>query len=193
MSALHPAGTGQRPPANTRPDISPDVLMASADAPCSAPASFKEKLVANQASGTSAAEESFVEKEGDIVATQTPEGPVIKISDRYRAMLHKRWENTLIVKLWGRRIGFKSLCNKPPNLWKLKAGVRVVVLDNNFYFVRFYNRMDYLHALTNGPWIVFEHYLTVESWKPQFNPAQHKITSVVAWVGANTRPLLRVL
>ncbi|KAJ4841956.1 hypothetical protein Tsubulata_025676 [Turnera subulata] len=95
-------------------------------------------------------------------------------------MLHKRWKNTLIVKLWGRNIGFKALCNK--NLWKLKESVRVVDLEHNFYFVRFFNRQDYLHALTDGPWIVFGHCLIVEPWVPQFNPSQHKIKTVVAWV-----------
>ncbi|KAJ4824058.1 hypothetical protein Tsubulata_000899 [Turnera subulata] len=77
-------------------------------------------------------------------------------------MLHKRRSNTLIIKLWGRNIGFKSLCGKLPNLWKLKEGVQVVDLERNFYFVRFNNRQDYMHALTNGPWIVFGHSLTVE-------------------------------
>ncbi|KAJ4838206.1 hypothetical protein Tsubulata_024197 [Turnera subulata] len=97
-------------------------------------------------------------------------------------MLHKRWENTLIVKMWGRNIGYKTLCNRLPNLWKLKESVRVVDLENNFYFVRFQNRFDYLRALTDGPWTVLGHYLTVELWKPQFNPLSHKITSIVAWI-----------
>ncbi|KAJ4849253.1 hypothetical protein Tsubulata_012941 [Turnera subulata] len=39
-----------------------------------------------------------------------------------------------------------------------------------------------MDALTNGPWIVFDHFLTVEPWIPQFNPATHKIKTVVAWV-----------
>ncbi|KAJ4835552.1 hypothetical protein Tsubulata_028955 [Turnera subulata] len=42
--------------------------------------------------------------------------------------------------------------------------------------------VDYLNALTNGPWIVFEHFLTVEPWKLKFDPESHKITSVIAWV-----------
>ncbi|KAJ4837044.1 hypothetical protein Tsubulata_025984 [Turnera subulata] len=58
----------------------------------------------------------------------------------------------------------------------------VVDLENNFYFVRFQSRYDYLRALTDGPWIVLGHYLTVEPWKPQFNPITHKVTSIVGWV-----------
>ncbi|KAJ4841014.1 hypothetical protein Tsubulata_034619, partial [Turnera subulata] len=122
------------------------------------------------------------EQEGDIISYLTPEGPVVKISNRYRDMLHKRWENTLIVKLWGRNIGYRTLCNRLPNLWQLKESVRVEDLENNFYFVRFQSRHDYMKALTDGPWIVLGHYLTVEPWRPQFNPITHKVTSIVAWV-----------
>ncbi|KAJ4830331.1 hypothetical protein Tsubulata_016096 [Turnera subulata] len=160
MSATYPAASGLRQPVPMATAPSLDVSMTPVEVVPSPPPSFKDKLVADQ--NLPAGGDGFVEQEGDIVATQTPEGPVIKISDRYRAMLHKRWENTLIVKLWGRSIGFKSLCNKLSNLWNLKAGVHVVDLEHNFYFVRFHNRQDYLHALTNGPWIVFGHYLTVE-------------------------------
>ncbi|KAJ4828716.1 hypothetical protein Tsubulata_033109 [Turnera subulata] len=203
MSSPPQAGLGHGQPASPHPLPSPsfplglpaslptlkppmptpqEVDMIPSEQPTAAPPpSFKDKLVA-RASPSSSLEEEFEEQEDDIVAFHTPEGPVVKLSDRYRSMLHKRWANTLIVKLWGRNIGFRALCNKLPNLWKLKENVRVVDLERNFYFVRFSNRQDYLHALTDGPWIVFDHYLTVEPWIPQFNPANHIIKSVVAWV-----------
>ncbi|KAJ4850203.1 hypothetical protein Tsubulata_020317 [Turnera subulata] len=145
------------------------------------PPSFKSKLVAGT-STQAVPVDDFVEQADEIAAFHTPEGPVIKLSDRSRHMLHKRWQNTVIVKLWDRSIGFKSLCSKLPNLWKLKEGVIVVDLEHNFYLVRFSNRQDYMHALTDGPWNVFGHYLTVEPWIPQFNPAQHRITTVMVWV-----------
>ncbi|KAJ4835184.1 hypothetical protein Tsubulata_024993 [Turnera subulata] len=82
----------------------------------------------------------------------------------------------------GQEIGYRTLCSRLPSLWNLKQSVRMVDLENNFYFVRFQSRYDYLWALTDGPWIVLGHYLTVEPWKPQFNPASHKVSSIVAWV-----------
>ncbi|KAJ4827932.1 hypothetical protein Tsubulata_041745 [Turnera subulata] len=185
------AGSGYGQPATPNPCLShasdspnsypPDVAMNIAVPSPAMTSSFKEKLVAGKSASTTIADD-FVEQDDDIVAYQTPKGPVVKLSDRYRSMLHKRWANTLIVKLWGRTIGFKSLCSKLPHLWSLKEGVRVVDLEKNFYFVRFNNRQDYMHALTDGPWIVFGHCLTVEPWIPQFNPATQKIKSVVAWV-----------
>ncbi|KAJ4829263.1 hypothetical protein Tsubulata_050382, partial [Turnera subulata] len=184
------AGEGKAPLASTyappqsspapSSSASPEINMSTVDV--RPQGTFKDKLLLGNQPTAQETRSEFVEQEGDIVSFLTPEGPVVKISDRYRAMLHKRWENTLIVKLWGRNIGYKTLCSRLPNLWNLKESVRVVDLENNFYFVRFLNRYDYLHALTDGPWTVFDHYLTVEPWKPQFNPTSHKVTSIVAWI-----------
>ncbi|KAJ4829965.1 hypothetical protein Tsubulata_036068 [Turnera subulata] len=144
--------------------------------------SFKEKLLTNQGIQDVAAAEDFVLEEGDIKTFATPEGPVVQISDRYRKYLHGNWENSLIIKLWGRNIGYRTLYNRLPTLWKLQGAVKVIDLDHNFYIVRFHNKLDRLRVLTDGPWMLFGHYLTVEPWRPQFDPAGHKVTSVVAWV-----------
>ncbi|KAJ4830601.1 hypothetical protein Tsubulata_040121, partial [Turnera subulata] len=179
LSRLSPSS----PPSSIPPSSlsSPTGTTMATSTQTATPTSIRDKLVA-ATSNSSTMEDDFEEQPDDITAFHTPEGPVVKLSERYRSMLHKRWANTLIVKLWGRRIGFKALCNKLPNLWKLRENVRVVDLANNFYFLRFSNREDYMHALTDGPWIVFDHCLTVEPWIPQFDPANHKIKSVVAWV-----------
>ncbi|KAI9091677.1 hypothetical protein K1719_028120 [Acacia pycnantha] len=41
---------------------------------------------------------------------------------------------------------------------------------------------DYMEALTGGPWVILDAYLSVARWKPEFNPTLEKIVSVVAWV-----------
>ncbi|KAJ4823081.1 hypothetical protein Tsubulata_009607 [Turnera subulata] len=58
----------------------------------------------------------------------------------------------------------------------------VLDLDLNYYLVRLADNYDYIRALTGGPWVILDHYLTVEPWQPNFEPASHKVTSVVAWV-----------
>ncbi|KAJ4846737.1 hypothetical protein Tsubulata_010219 [Turnera subulata] len=210
MSSTSLAGTGESQPATTsqRPPpthLSPEINMMEtgsqeptdltdpaptpmqqgkhAAVPRHAnPASFKEKLMGQQQLVSEEAEDDFVLEAGDIKTFTAPEGPVIQISDRYRAKLHKKWENTLIVKLWGRNIGYRTLCSRLPNLWKLRGAVKVIDLDCNFYMVSFLNKADRLKVLTDGPWILLGHYLTVEAWRPQFDPAAHKVTTVVAWV-----------
>ncbi|KAJ4845374.1 hypothetical protein Tsubulata_050613 [Turnera subulata] len=44
------------------------------------------------------------------------------------------------------------------------------------------SRLQRLWGLHGGPWVVLDHYLTVEPWQPNFDPASHRVTSVVAWI-----------
>ncbi|KAI9114964.1 hypothetical protein K1719_013977 [Acacia pycnantha] len=41
---------------------------------------------------------------------------------------------------------------------------------------------DYMEALTGGPWVINDAYLNVSRWRPDFNPKNERIASVVAWV-----------
>ncbi|KAJ4844105.1 hypothetical protein Tsubulata_026766 [Turnera subulata] len=162
MSSRKPAGGGQGSQAPTPlspPDASKSQTATQSASLTTTPhlsttitpqqKSFKDSLLRGNQPVHHAVGSDFEELEGDIVSFLTPEGPVVKISDRYRAMLHKRWENTLIVKLWGKKIGYRTLCNRLPNLWNLKESVRVVDLENNFYFVRFQSHL--MSACPNRP------------------------------------------
>ncbi|KAJ4823863.1 hypothetical protein Tsubulata_023483 [Turnera subulata] len=48
--------------------------------------------------------------------------------------------------------------------------------------VKFHSSTDYLKVLTGGPWMILGLYLSVERWRPNFNPNTHRVSSVVAWV-----------
>ncbi|KAJ4842859.1 hypothetical protein Tsubulata_031873 [Turnera subulata] len=74
------------------------------------------------------------------------------------------------------------LCNRLQRLWGLRGAFRVIDLDHNYYLVRLADNHDYLRVVTGGPWVILDHYLTVEPWQPNFELSSHKVTSVVAWV-----------
>ncbi|KAJ4828912.1 hypothetical protein Tsubulata_008083 [Turnera subulata] len=84
--------------------------------------------------------------------------------------------------MWNRNIGYKTLCNRLPNLWGIRSEIKVIDLNNNFYFFRLPNQYDYLKVITGEPWVILGRYLTVEPWQPQFCPSKYKITSVVIWI-----------
>ncbi|KAJ4824311.1 hypothetical protein Tsubulata_029372 [Turnera subulata] len=163
--------------------VPPEVNMVEATSnPTQPPQTFREKLLADQQRASAETRQEFEPSDSDLKAFHTPEGPVVQISERYREILHKQWSNTVIVKMWDRTIGYKTLCNRLPNLWGIRSELKVIDLNNNFYFVRLLNQYDYLKVITGGPWVILGHYLTVEPWKPQFTPSTHKITSVVIWI-----------
>ncbi|KAK8523616.1 hypothetical protein V6N12_013701 [Hibiscus sabdariffa] len=53
---------------------------------------------------------------------------------------------------------------------------------------RVYDRGDYLKVLTEGPWTIFGHYITVEPWSTDFNPLQASASRVMAWVRLSGLP-----
>ncbi|KAJ4834297.1 hypothetical protein Tsubulata_038821 [Turnera subulata] len=178
-----PAGGGlDPPPLHTPPLVDEPMDQAPSLQQQQAPKSFKEAIGACSSSTWVEIDTEVLAQEGDITSTTTERGPVVVLSDRYRARVHKQWDNTVIVKLWGRLVGCRMLCNRLPRLWGLKGSFRVIDLDHNYFFVKLSDASDYLWALTGGPWVIMDHYLTVEPWQPNFDPAGHRVTSVVAWV-----------
>ncbi|KAJ4829613.1 hypothetical protein Tsubulata_014283 [Turnera subulata] len=155
MSSSTLATSGQGTPINNGV-IPPEVNMVDETEAVPSPSqqSFKEKLLADKQKAITEAQPVFVPSESDLKAFHSPEGLMVILSERYRENLHKQWNNTVIVKMWDRNIGYKTLCNRLPNLW----------------------------VVAGGPWVILGHYLTVEPWKPQFEPSKHKITSVVIWI-----------
>ncbi|KAK9030375.1 hypothetical protein V6N11_031802 [Hibiscus sabdariffa] len=76
----------------------------------------------------------------------------IQLSERIQTLAAKSMGRTIILKLLGRRIA------------------------------TFHSHDDFLTVLTDGPWTIFGHYLTVEPWSPDFSPSQPYPSKVIAWI-----------
>ncbi|MBA0702185.1 hypothetical protein Goari_005544, partial [Gossypium aridum] len=53
---------------------------------------------------------------------------------------------------------------------------------NGYYLIHFQSRVDYDEALTQGSWIVFGHYLTVQPWIVDFDLSKTFPCGVLAWI-----------
>ncbi|KAK9022315.1 hypothetical protein V6N11_002591 [Hibiscus sabdariffa] len=91
-------------------------------------------------------------------------------------------EYALVLKLLGRRVGYSTLYNRLLNLWKPEKPIRLTDIENDCYIVKFSSQRDYIAALTDGPWTVFGHYITVEPWSPDFDPSQAYPKRILAWI-----------
>jgi hypothetical protein len=67
-------------------------------------------------------------------------------------------------------------------MWVRKGVISIIDLGNDYYLVAFSNSEDQHEALMNGPWFIYDHYLTVKEWSPNFHPASDTISKVVVWV-----------
>lgn len=48
---------------------------------------------------------------------------------------------------------------------------------------------DQAKALIDGPWLIYDHYLTVREWTPNFWPEWGTIDKVVVWVRLRELPI----
>lgn len=106
-----------------------------------------------------------------------------------RAQLIKPWQNTVVVKLLGRPMGYKFLCNRLESLWTITKGFKVIDLENGFFLDRFRSEDDVDCALTQGPWTVLGHYFIIQQWTLYLDSTSEKIDSMVAWIRLPSMPL----
>ncbi|KAK9200230.1 hypothetical protein WN944_015427 [Citrus x changshan-huyou] len=119
---------------------------------------------------------------GDVIVGDDGAMPTIKFSQRIHEKLVQPWQNSVVVKLLGRNIGYKVLCNRPKVMWHMISDFSVIDLENNYYLVRLNSSEDAVYALTEGPWVIFGHYLTVQPWNPSFDSTVTEIDSAVVWI-----------
>ncbi|CAI0393618.1 unnamed protein product [Linum tenue] len=55
-------------------------------------------------------------------------------------------------------------------------------LDHDCFLVKLDNEQDYFRALTDGPWVIFDHYLVVQQWTPSFKASDPLPKTMIVWV-----------
>ncbi|KAJ4832472.1 hypothetical protein Tsubulata_000010 [Turnera subulata] len=121
-------------------------------------------------------------EDGDITIMEDENGSKVELSDAFKKRLEKPWEKAVIVKLLGREIGYRALHTKIQSMWKPSGPFRLIDLENNFYIVRFWDSIDYLHALTGGPWVIHDHALYVQPWCQNFRATTGTVEKATVWV-----------
>lgn len=60
--------------------------------------------------------------------------------------------------------------------------MKVVDVENGYYLVKLPSWEDKAQVLSKGPWVIASHYLSVQSWTPEFDPLADKIRHMALWV-----------
>lgn len=58
----------------------------------------------------------------------------------------------------------------------------MIDIGNEFFVVKLSSREDQVRVLSKGPWIIVGHYLSVQSWKLNFDPFHDYIKKMVVWI-----------
>ncbi|KAH9665772.1 hypothetical protein KPL70_020428 [Citrus sinensis] len=139
--------------------------------------SFKDKLMESQRTVV----EDPINEDGaldfepeDIMVEHGINMPSISFSPKIHAQLVRPWQYAVVVKLLGKSIGYRALCNRLGALWNSTTGFNVIDLENNYFLIRFKSNEDMEFVLTQGPWTLMGHYLIVQPWSPQFDSSKEE-------------------
>ncbi|XP_057426142.1 uncharacterized protein LOC130719538 [Lotus japonicus] len=108
--------------------------------------------------------------------------PSFEIDDNAYKTICSPWEDCLVIKLLGKQIGYRLLCERLKPLWKLSGAFEVIEFHNGYFFVKFDTQEDKVKVLTGAPWMIFDHYLSVKPWTSDFVAADSRINTTAVWI-----------
>ena len=94
----------------------------------------------------------------------------------------------MIIKLYGRAVGFNFLQSKLNLLWKPSGRIDFVDLGKDFYSVKFLVKEDMNAVLKDGPWFIRGHFLSIWPWEPFFKLDCASVSSIAVWVRLHALP-----
>ncbi|XP_058760339.1 uncharacterized protein LOC131633626 [Vicia villosa] len=117
------------------------------------------------------------------------ECPNFIFSEKEEKRIQRPWKRCVIVKLLEKRIGYKALENRLNQMWVRKGIISIIDLSNDYYLVAFSHEDDKKAAMANNPWFIYNHYLTVKDWRPNFQPEIDTNNEVTVWVRISGLPI----
>lgn len=90
-------------------------------------------------------------------------GPIIDFTAEEQRRLEGKWGKSLIIKLLGGSIGFMQMRRRVQLMWGKSGTVELNDIGNGYMVATFQTREDYFFALEGGPWLIANHYLTVQT------------------------------
>lgn len=151
--------------------------------------SWKDSLIGEHAMQTDYNEEDFASDDDEKDGEEEPDCLKIYLTKKEKAELCRPWRQSLIIKVMGRGVGFMYLLNRIKSLWKPKAEIEMIALENDYFLVKFNSIMDYQYAAYKGPWMVLDHYLIVKEWCPNFDPFEVTEEKMLVWVRFPVLPI----
>ncbi|CAN1120237.1 hypothetical protein LINPERHAP2_LOCUS93 [Linum perenne] len=81
------------------------------------------------------------------------------------------------------------MSKKIPQLWAKQGGVEIFYVGWGFYVVRFETIADQDRAMFGGPWMVGDHYVVLQNWRPYFRLEDTFLSTLRVWVHLPGLPL----
>ncbi|CAN1238584.1 hypothetical protein LINGRAPRIM_LOCUS2138 [Linum grandiflorum] len=108
--------------------------------------------------------------------------PAIRFTAAEKISLRREWRSASVIKGFDQRVPYLPLACRLNFLWAKQGDIQIFDLSNSCYLVRFREKTDYEIAITGGPWMLGDTYLTVHRWHKGFNPWTAEVNKTLVWV-----------
>ena len=147
--------------------------------------SFKEKLVGEKMLSGSHRKVDLIKE--NLASFDYAGGdklfPIFHLDESVKERISAPWKEALVVKLLGKEIGFLAMRDRLKKLWKPLAGFDILDIGFGYYLVKFDAEEDQAKVMDGGPLMLFDHYLSVQTWSREFISSSAKIDKTLVWVG----------
>ena len=156
--------------------------------------SFKDKLVGDIPRAYAQAFDFSDNMDAELDSDEELEGicegmAAVRLSRETKQRVRVPWTKALIVKVFGKTVGFNFLHAKLMGLWKPAGRIDMVDLGRDFFLLRFSLMEDIELVLKKGPWFIGEHFLSIPKWKANFKPFEAQVPSIAVWVRLYELPI----
>ncbi|CAN1286306.1 hypothetical protein LINPERPRIM_LOCUS19256 [Linum perenne] len=172
---------------------SPRAAVKSSDGkiPVSPPfaESFRDKVAGfwsaeDSGSYSILSDESDVEEDDD-----DPRCPTIRIPAEDKIRVRSKFLSVVIISTLGKNFPFAFMSKKIPQLWARQGKVEIFDVGWGYYVVRFETLADQDRACFGGPWMVGDHYIVMQNWRPYFRPEDSSFSTLRVWIRLPGLPL----
>nr|XP_023893045.1 uncharacterized protein LOC112005023 [Quercus suber]POF21440.1 uncharacterized protein CFP56_18483 [Quercus suber] len=113
----------------------------------------------------------------------------VNIPRELKQKIRNPWARALIVKVYGRSIGFNYIQTRLLALWKPAGRLDCVDLGYGYFLTRLSLKEDFEAVLQKGPWFIGENFLSIRPWVPDFKPELANVSSIAVWIRLNGLPI----
>lgn len=88
----------------------------------------------------------------------------IPLTSTDKTRLYSPWKSSVIVKVFGRKVGHQTLRTKLRSLWQPIENLPLIDLGLDFFLIKFQKEENMNNH--EGLWFIFNHFLSMRKWEP---------------------------
>lgn len=120
--------------------------------------------------------------------------PMLNVEEKLKEELSLSWKDALVVKRLSKPPGFNVMMRtKLVTTWKLMGSFDIMDIGNGYFMVIFKLDEGRTKVINGGPWMIYDHYLSIRTWAADFNASRATIDKTMVWVRIPSLNLLSMM